>query len=214
MNSYLKRMVSAIITMAAVTLLAGCMTPAGSAKYAVTTPDPARGIVVGTVFERAVFTPHGVYFYIVTPEGEKIMLTRDVVAGQARFWNEPPKVPKGAGTTFSLQLPPGKYQITGWALNYGTYNRKNSEAFATPVEFTVQAGKTIYIGRLDANRFLEVASIHDNYEEDSPYLQKVQSLKGLNIENQAIDIKGWWLPNATGKEMLKGEIARKCEQCQ
>ncbi|NUU01473.1 hypothetical protein [Herbaspirillum robiniae] len=213
MSSYVTRLADIVAAIIATAMLSGCMTTAGSSKYAADTVDPARGIVVGTVFERAVFTPYGVYFYILSPDGSKIVLTRDHVKGQATIWNDPPKVPKGEGTTFSLQLPPGKYQIVGWALNYGTYNRKASEPYKTPIEFSVEPGKTIYIGRLDANRFMEIASIHDNYEEDASYLQKVSFLKGLSIENKALNIKGWWLPNATGKDMLKGEVANKCSQC-
>ena len=65
------------------------------------------------------------------------------------------------------------------------------------------AGKVIYLGRLDANRFLEVASIHDNFEEDIVYLKKNPLLANASIENKALEVHEWWLQDALSKEILE-----------
>jgi len=171
-------------------------------KYEIKEVDATKGIIVGTVFERAVFTPYGAYFYITTPQGEQIILSSGAENASYSIINTPPKLPKGVGNTFALQLPPGKYQVTGWALDYGRIN-KTSTLPDNPIEFEVEAGKAIYLGRFDANRLMEIASIHDNYTEDSSYLNRIIVLRTIPIENRSINYKGWWLPNAAGKEILK-----------
>ncbi len=42
----------------------------------------------------------------------------------------PMQVPKGVGSTFALQLPPGKYRVTRWALDYGRRIKVSSHARA------------------------------------------------------------------------------------
>lgn len=181
--------------------LSGCVS-IDQKKYMLTELDPKKGIIVGTVFERAVFTPYGAYFYIQTPNGEQIVLFSGAKKGSYSIVNNPPKIPKGIGSTFALQVSPGKYRVTGWALDYGRAN-KSSTPPDIATEFEVEAGKTIYLGRFDANRFLEAASIHDNYAEDSVYLSKVPLIDHKGIENKALNLQGWWLPNAAGRDLLK-----------
>ncbi|MNU93020.1 hypothetical protein D3C71_829500 [compost metagenome] len=199
----------------AVAILAGCTTAGQrSNKYAVTEVNPAKGIVVGTVFERAVFTPHGAFFYLKAFDDERIMLESGGGGRKPAITNQPPKVPKGVGSTFALQLPPGKYQVTGWALDYGR-RIKVSEGYRQPIEFEVIAGQVTYLGRFDASRFLEVASIHDNYAEDAPILKmKHPILESAEIVNRSIRVQGWWLPDPTGKEILERMgRGQTCDQC-
>ncbi|MNT59986.1 hypothetical protein D3C72_1975410 [compost metagenome] len=70
------------------------------------------------------------------------------------------------------------------------------------------AGKVIYLGRLDANRFLQVASIHDNFEEDIAYLKKNPLLANASIENKALEVREWWLEDALGKEIQERNRAK------
>jgi hypothetical protein len=193
--------------------LSGCATSDQSAQYELKDADPKKGIIVGTVFERSVFTPHGAKFQIHSPTGELIAVHSHGRAGNKRFAYEPPKVPKGVGATFALQLPPGKYKVVAWGLDYGRSYKMSGQP-PVPVEFDVEAGKTIYLGRLDANRFLEIGSIHDKFAEDSEHLKGNPLLAGKQIENKSLKVKGWWLPNASGKELLeKHKDMGPCEQC-
>lgn len=202
-------------TLLAIAILAGCTSARQTSKqFSITEPDPAKGIVVGTVFERSVFRPHGAYFYLKSYDGKQILLESGGDSRKPAFSNKSPKVPQGVGNTFALQLPPGKYQVTRWALDYGR-RIKVSEGYKQPVEFEVTAGQITYLGRFDASRFLEVASIHDNYAEDAPLLKaKHPTLDSAEIVNRAIRVQGWWLPDPTGKEILERLGRRQtCDQC-
>lgn len=187
-------------------MIAGCATvELAEDKYGLRETDVSKGIVVGTVFERAVFTPYGATFYISTPSGERLRLTSGAERRRSTIVNVAPKRPTGAGMPFALQLPPGKYTLTDWSLSYGSSSKK-SDAPDMPIEFVVEAGKVIYLGRFDANRFMENSYLHDNYAEDAEYFRKMPLLSGREIENRALKYQGWWLPNAAGKEMAaKGE---------
>jgi hypothetical protein len=164
--------------------------------------DPAQGIVVGSVFERAVFQPYGAEFYIETPQGETIVVSTSGRGGND-FVNVPPKTPKGVGRLFALQLPPGTYTVTGWALDYGA-KMKASVPRDVPIQFTVEAGKAIYLGRFDASRFMEMAYIHDDSrDEDMAQISKKPVLATLALEDRALDVQGWWLPEPAGKAVLE-----------
>lgn len=95
-------------------LLSGCVTGHNSAPaFTYTTPDPAKGVVVGTVFERAVFEAHGARFGIVssdlaTNKDKDPWLSSHAPAGQVSLQNVAPKVPTSKGSTFALQLTPGR----------------------------------------------------------------------------------------------------------
>jgi len=208
---------TAIRSLAAIALLSvilsGCASSSfNPASLNYTQPDPAKGVVIGTVFERAVFEPYGATF-VITPNNpamiatNRIGLSSKAMAGQTTLRNVPPKLPKGEGTTFALQLAPGRYRVSFWGLDYGR-RFKYSESPLQQIEFDVEAGKVIYIGRLDANRFMEMASIHDNYAEDIEYLKKNPLLSNATIENKALEVREWWLPDATGKELLKRQNAQ------
>lgn len=194
-------------------LLVGCASQrATSTKYSIAQLDSTQGVVVGTVFERSVFTPYGAYFYFRAPDGERITISSGAKSGP-NIRNTPPKIPQGVGSTFALQLPPGKYQVMGWALDYGRA-LKRSEAPPNPITFDVVAGKVLYLGRFDANRFLEVASIHDNYAEDEAYLRRLPQIAGAPVNNAALAARGWWLPNAEGKSLVNADGRDgRCEQC-
>ncbi|CAN7779005.1 hypothetical protein LJR290_007986 [Variovorax sp. LjRoot290] len=195
-------------------LLAGCASiRETSAKYTLLERDPSKGVVVGTVFERSVFVPYGAYFYLQSPDNERIIVASGGNTGRATIVNNLPKLPKGVGSTFALQLSPGKYQVTGWALDYGRLI-KRSEAFSRPIEFEVAAGQVKYLGRFDANRFLELASIEDNYAEDLPLLTK-HPVRPAEIVNGSLNAKGWWLPNPAGRDIVDRAVGKglKCEQC-
>ena len=194
-------------------LLSGCVTGRNSAPaFTYTTPDLAKGVVVGTVFESSVFEAHGARFGIVSGdpaalEGKSLWLSSHAPAGQVALLNVLPKVPTGKGSTFALQLTPGRYSVIIWLLDYG-FRSRYSEASPKPIEFDVVAGKVIYLGRLDANRFLEVASIHDNFEEDIVYLKKNPLLANASIENKALEVREWWLTDALSKEILERNRAK------
>jgi hypothetical protein len=193
----------------------GCTTLDQSA-YVPKDIDLSKGIVVGTVFERAVFTPYGAYFYVQSPDGKRIVLSSGARTGRYSIINIPPKVPKGVGRPFALQLPPGKYQVVGWALDYGAANSFSLPP-THPIEFEVVAGKVSYLGRFDANRFFEIASIHDKFEEDVAHIKKSFPLNDVQISNNSINVKGWWLPNPAGKEIIERRKERgeeSCEQCE
>lgn len=212
-SSWWLKQYSWLIGMAASLLLtAGCATlDQSTQKYALKDIDPSKGIVVGVVFERAVFTAYGAYFYIQAPDGERIVLSSGARTGVYSIVNTPPKVPKGVGRPFALQLLPGKYRVVGWALDYGSAN-KLSLPPETPVEFEVVAGKVSYLGRFDANRFLEIAAIHDNFNEDVAYIKKNSPLNNAPILNRSIKVYGWWLPNPAGKEMAE-RMSKQGERC-
>lgn len=211
-NARTTGLVGAILALA---ILTGCSTSGQASRmYSVAEVDPTKGIVVGTVFERAAFTPHGAYFYLKSFDDKRIFLESGGGGGKPAIINTAPKVPQGVGSTFALQLPPGKYQVTRWALDYGR-RIKVSEGYKQPIEFEVVAGQVTYLGRFDASRFLEVASIRDNYAEDLPVLKlKHPTLDSAEIVNRSIRIQGWWLPNPTGKDILE-RVGRgqTCDQC-
>lgn len=194
-------------------LLSGCVTGRNSAPaFTYTTPDLAKGVVVGTVFESSVFEAHGARFGIVSSdpaalEGKSLWLSSHAPAGQVALQNVLPKVPTGKGSTFALQLTPGRYSVIIWLLGYG-FRSRYSEASPKPIEFDVVAGKVIYLGRLDANRFVEVASIYDNFEEDIVYLKKNPLLANASIENKALEVREWWLTDALSKEILERNRAK------
>lgn len=194
-------------------LLSGCVTGRNSAPaFTYTTPDLAKGVVVGTVFESSVFEAHGARFGIVSGdpaalEGKSLWLSSHAPAGQVALLNVLPKVPTGKGSTFALQLTPGRYSVIIWLLDYG-FRSRYSEASPKPIEFDVVAGKVIYLGRLDANRFVEVASIYDNFEEDIVYLKKNPLLANASIENKALEVREWWLTDALSKEILERNRAK------
>ena len=194
-------------------LLSGCVTGRNSAPaFTYTTPDLAKGVVVGTVFESSVFEAHGARFGIVSGdpaalEGKSLWLSSHAPAGQVSLQNVAPKVPTGKGGTFALQLTPGRYSVIIWLLDYG-FRSRYSEASPKPIEFDVVAGKVIYLGRLDANRFVEVASIYDNFEEDIVYLKKNPLLANASIENKALEVREWWLTDALSKEILERNRAK------
>lgn len=195
-------------------LLSGCATP----DFSVTLKDndPSKGVVVGTIFERSVFTPYGAIFKLQGPDGKIILLDRNpryFKNENVTFEHKPPKVPMGVGRTFAIQLSPGRYKITSWGLDYGSRYKLSGEP-QNPIEFDVVANEAIYIGRLDANRFLELASIHDNFNDDKKYFSELQNLRGFDLINKSLSVNGWWLPDATGKEMLKKHGKENvCEQC-
>jgi hypothetical protein len=194
-------------------LLGGCASlRETSAKYTLQERDDSKGVVVGTVFERSVFVPYGAYFYLEAPDKERIVVSSGGNTGRYTITNVPPKVPKGVGSTFALQLPPGKYRVAGWALDYGR-QLKRSEGLSQPIDFEVVAGQVKYLGRLDANRFLELASIHDNFQEDLPLFNKLP-VKASEIVNGSLNVKGWWLPNPAGKDIVeRAGKGSRCEQC-
>lgn len=209
------RLPSLAVAIFALAVLAGCTTAGQkSMKYSIAEADPTKGIVIGTVFERAAFTPHGAYFYLESSDNKRIMLESGGGGGKPAIVNQPPEVPKGVGSTFAMQLPPGKYKVTRWALDYGR-RIKVSEGFKQPVEFDVVAGQVSYIGRLDASRFLEVAGIRDNYAEDLPVLKsKHPTLESAEIVNRSMHVRGWWLPNPTGKDILERLChGQTCDLC-
>lgn len=198
---------------AAVAIVAGCASiRETSTKYTLRERDPSKGVIVGTVFERSVFVPYGAYFYLEATDKERIVLASGGNSGRPNIINSLPKVPKGVGSTFALQVPPGKYRVTGWALDYGRLI-KRSEAFSQPIEFEVIAGQVTYLGRFDANRFLELASIGDNSAEDLPLLAK-HPVGPAEIVNGSLSAKGWWLPNPAGKDIVeRAGKGLRCEQC-
>jgi len=197
----------------AAALLSGCAAFDANQQYAYQAYDPAKGVVVGSVFERAVFETNGATFTIETPEHQLITLSSQAHGGNEAIVNNPPVVPKGAGSTFALQLAPGRYRIVTWSLHYGSGDT-HAAAPKSPQEFEVVAGKVTYVGRLDANRFLEIASLHDNLAEDLPHLKQLPLLHDANIENHALALQGWWMPNAAGIRMLKAlGKPDDCEQC-
>lgn len=200
-----------LLTIAAA-VLSGCAA-FDTQPYAYTTNDPAKGVVVGTVFERAAFDANGATFAIETPERQLITLSSQARWGGEAIVNNPPVVPKGVGSAFALQLAPGKYRVVSWSLSYRSGDTHAAPP-PSPQEFEVVAGQVIYIGRLDANRFLEIASLHDNLSEDLPYLKRLPPLRDAAIENRSLALQGWWMPNAVGIRMLK-TIGKpdSCEQC-
>jgi hypothetical protein len=134
----LTKMKNLAIACLLVVALAGCGTiDISSAKYRVDRIDSARGIITGTIYERYAIRPYGAYFYISNSAGETITISTTAVAGQQRIIGTPPKAPQGVGTTFALQLPPGRYAVTGWGLDYGRMIKKSS-APESKLEFTAQ----------------------------------------------------------------------------
>jgi hypothetical protein len=173
-------------------LLSGCAT---TKQPTLNDIDPSKGIVVGVVFESSLFGPHGAYFFIQAPDGGKITISSGAENRSYTIKNVPPKTPLGVGKPFILQLPPGKYQVVGWALDYGRI--KKSQPPANPVEFEVVAGKISYLGHFSANRFTEVAAILQKYDEDIPHVRKNTILSNAIIGNNALSVYGWELPDAS-----------------
>lgn len=183
-------MICALLASAGIT---GC---ASAPYYKHRSYNANNGVVVGTVYERAAFVPYGTTFVLMDDKGNRYQLNRIRIKGFA--FQE--MRPTGAGTTFALELPPGSYKVVQWWLDYGSMDKK-SETIPDNASFVVEAGKFSYIGRLDANRFMEVASIRDNFDEDLPRLKRHADLAKHEIVNQSMTLQGWWLPDPTGKRM-------------
>lgn len=109
-KSIFNRMLSSLaVAILPLAVLAGCTTAGQkSMKYSIAEADPMKGIVIGTVFERAAFTPRGAYFYLKSSGNKRIVLESGGGCGKPAIVNQPPKVPKGVGSTFAMQLPPRK----------------------------------------------------------------------------------------------------------
>ncbi|MGJ7488485.1 hypothetical protein ACSFA2_24685 [Variovorax sp. LT2P21] len=179
------------MTVCTIGVLVGCASPREtSSKYTLDALDSSKGIIVGSVYERAVFLPHGAYFSILSPQGERIVIASKPQSKESSILLDRPS---GRGNTFALQLPPGKYQVTGWALDYGSL-LKRSRPLERPLEFEVIAGQVRYLGRFDANRFSEVASIDDQFSDDLARVRKLPGLAAAAPVNAALDVKGWALP--------------------
>lgn len=155
------------------------------------------GVALGTIYERAVFTPCGATFTLMDDQGKKYRIERKHIHG-IQFAEERPQ---GVGTTFALELPPGTYHVVQWSLNYGRADKPSGRP-PQEAKFTVEAGKFTYIGRLDANRFMEVASIEDHFDEDVRLFKRHEDLANRQIENNSINLKGWWLPDPAGKRLV------------
>jgi hypothetical protein len=190
-------------------LLTGCAALVDqSTKHELIAPDATKGVIVGTVFERSILAPRGAKFHIKGPNNDFFVLSS---GGDNLRYNITSDQPKGVGMTFARQLAPGKYKVWLWALSYGRNSKFSGDD--PGVEFEVEAGKVIYLGRFDANRFLEVASIHDNFKDDLKYLSRNPLIDVNAIENKALSKKGWWIFNSSGKELIKKTESKTCEQC-
>lgn len=195
--------------------LAGCatLTDNRTSTYELQTPDPGKGVVAGTLFLRTEFLSGDNATLSLWGPGKY-----EIIGLWLRRFSKSPydfSESRGLGRAFALQLAPGRYKLDSWGLYPGGKNAKPkySGEPETAVEFEVVAGKTIYIGRFDADRLLEVASFHDNLANDLIELQKIPALDIRNMENHALNVRGWWLKDTVGKEILRRAGNLGCPQC-
>lgn len=177
-------------------------------RYELKEPDPAKGIVVGTVIERSSMFKEGLEFVIWGP-GEVIVTVTNWVSRSPSNFVEA----KGLGHAFAMQLPPGKYRVAYWSMVDGK-GRKSADVLRPDLEFDVVAGKVSYLGRFDASHTMEVAAIYDNLKEDLPLLRKVPGLNVDVVENKSITKRGWWMNEATGKANWQRMGNLRCDLCQ
>ena len=184
-----------------------------SSTYELEKPDPSKGVVVGTLFMRTEFLGRDNASLSLWGPGKY-----EVVSLSLRSFTQSPydfSEHGGVGRAFALQLAPGKYKLGWWSIFDGNRNGKlkSSEGPEPIVEFEVQAGKTVYLGRFDANQRLEVASIHDNLSNDILWIKKIPAVNVKEIENRSLNVRGWWLKDAVGKEILRRMGNPRCDQC-
>jgi hypothetical protein len=197
-------------------LLMGCVNFNESLiKYEPKVIDSSKGIIIGTIFERTREQPLGVFFYIKTESNETISLHNGVLSKDFTIDNKSPTNPIGVGKPFALQLSPGKYRVDSWILNMEKFTHKKSLKNSIPIEFDVVAGRVSYIGRFDVDRLYEVAAIHDNYYEDLNYIQAHYILKGTTIYNDSLNVRGWWVKNPLGQELMRSNFldSSSCQLC-
>lgn len=194
--------------MFAAMLMAGCsVMETGLTRYEMKEPDPGKGIVVGTVFERSTMFKDGLEFVMWGPRQELFWVTNWVSRSPSNFAEA-----KGTGHAFALQLPPGKYRVSYWSLPNGKAV-KTSDRSVPDIEFEVVAGKAVYLGRFDASLALEVAAIYDNFKEDLPLLRKIPGLNVDQVENKSLNKRGWWMNEAAGKANWERMGKLRCELC-
>lgn len=176
-------------------------------KYELKEPDPSKGIVVGTVYQRAAHYEHNLRFVMRGPKEELMAVTTYVGRSPSDFTD-----PKGMGHAFALQLTPGKYRVSRWTFPAGAGIRSSSKP-EPEIEFEVQAGKVFYLGRFEANLGLEVAGIYDNLQGDLPRLRTIPGLNVDQIENRSLSKRGWWVNETEGKAKLQRMGNLRCELC-
>lgn len=176
-------------------------------KYALRGPDPSKGIVVGTVYQRAAYYQHDLRFVMRGANGELMAVTTYVGRSPSDFTD-----PKGMGHAFALQLAPGKYRVSRWTFPAGAGVR-SSNLPEPEIEFEVVAGKVFYLGRFEANLGLEVAGIYDNLQIDLPRLRTIPGIDVEQIENRSLNKRGWWVNEAEGKAKLQRMGNLRCELC-
>lgn len=194
-------------------VLTGCsLLDHRSSTYELEKPDPTKGVVVGTLFMRADSLGRDNANLSLWGPGKY-----EVIGLSLRSFTQSPydfSEGKGYGRAYALQLSPGKYKLGWWSIYDGRREAlKSSEAPETAVEFEVVAGKTIYLGRFDASRKLEVASFHDNLAMDSIWIKRIPAVNFNEIENRSLNVRGWWLQDAVGKEILRQMGNPRCDHC-
>ncbi|RZI56539.1 MAG: hypothetical protein EOP37_23765 [Rubrivivax sp.] len=129
-------------------------------------PSASEGLIIGSITYDSTF---GLYALKLTPPPS---VTEPKVDVGYSMW--PPLSPmyddqlKAKGGTFAVSVPAGVYRIRGWKIEQGYRVRESSAPI--DLEFTVEAGKAIYLGNLHFSRKQE-ASLRDRSERDLPVLQ-------------------------------------------
>ena len=187
----MKRLISVLLAATLVSSCASTNRMLGNEQFSF---DQNSGYAIGSVYERAVFTPYGTYFMIVPDD----LAVKGVVADYFQVGTGIKKhdfrsftPPTGVISWFAVPLKPGKYSVLMWALDYGA-KYKHSDAAGKKLQFEIKPGVATYIGRMDANRYTEVAMIHDQQAEDIPKVKQKFSALGLaKFEMAPLSIKDW-----------------------
>jgi len=182
-----------LVATMAVLLLGGCAAKAPTLKPG-HTPTPGKGIVLGSVMRLGYAADAWVYIQRKgQTDGFRLvalgMFKQDTPIGQ---------YDGNKGSLFTLELEPGEYEITNWALyyfipgyNYFYYVVPESPE---PIPFTVEADRISYIGSFEIGDHRDTPSGHivNAAKRDLPlFHDKYRDLSELPIQHVVPDDAAW-----------------------
>ena len=147
-------------------LLSSCSTTRGIPRDFKLNPSGTDGLVIGTITYSSFTGSYNVGWS--SPDRKAVFW-----AGVG-FANWPPLGPefdddlKAKGGTFATVVPAGTYAIRGWRIQQGMTIYAPSSPIAVP--FTVEPGKTTYIGNFHFAKS-DVVSLEDRSPRDLPILR-------------------------------------------
>lgn len=156
---------------AAPLLLASCANVPSDFKF---DPKKASGLVVGSISYETSFGK-----YVLAAQSEESGTGVAFSIGCA-FWpcfettDDPAyskgETPKQRAGGFALELPAGKYRLTGWWVRRGDFLSRSATPFSIP--FVVEQGHASYLGNLHFDGEWENVTLRDRASRDLPLLNE------------------------------------------